>query len=70
MNKKVVWAACSVCGREWPFPFPDAPCSDQRDWRCHPCLNADYAKLTRELAALMGARVPHPEHPDEDTIKS
>jgi hypothetical protein len=44
----VRWHACTACGRDWPFP---AGHHEQRDWRCHACLEADVA---RELRAAAG----------------
>jgi hypothetical protein len=52
------WHACTACGRDWPFP---AGHHEQRDWRCHACLEADVARELRALqerAAAVG-RLPH-----------
>jgi hypothetical protein len=46
-DRKVIWHECTLCGRDWPFPYPDAPCGGIRDWHCHVCINAELARYQR-----------------------
>ena len=41
----VIWHACHGCGTDWPFP---RGFHENRDWRCHNCVQADWAKLQRQ----------------------
>ena len=40
----VVWHDCDACGRAWPFP--SGP-HDDREWRCHACVQALWGRLQR-----------------------
>lgn len=48
----VVWHACDGCGRDWPFPMGIPPSvnpkmHEDRDWRCHACVQAALARVRR-----------------------
>lgn len=45
----VVWHRCQHCGKPWPFPVG---AGSEREWVCHCCVQAQWAKLQRALAAL------------------
>jgi hypothetical protein len=49
----VIWHACGGCGTDWPFPKGS---EGERDWRCHNCVQADWATLQREQADALGDR--------------
>lgn len=55
-DRRVVWRACSACGRGWPFPAGDER-AVHREWLCQVCFYAEHARQLRELeAALWAAR--------------
>jgi hypothetical protein len=43
----VTWHECHGCGRDWPFPAGAKKAAENREWRCHGCVNADWARLQR-----------------------
>lgn len=52
----VSWHLCGGCGRPWPFPMGIPPevslaMHEQREWRCHNCVQAQWALLERAKAA-------------------
>lgn len=50
----IIWHPCGGCGRPWPFPTgPDDGSGDDRDWRCHGCVQALWAAAQRA-----GPRLP------------
>lgn len=44
----VIWASCH-CGRVWPFPYASAP--GEREWLCHPCVQALWSETRRAAQA-------------------
>lgn len=52
MRAGVAWHLCDGCGLPWPFPMgvnPEtAPMAHAaRDWRCHGCVQRDWAAVQR-----------------------
>lgn len=44
----IVWHDCQGCGLPWPFPKGTE--QPEREWLCHRCVQALWAKLKRQEA--------------------